>query len=380
VLLVALNLFASLPHGGLFALIAALAALGVMARVEVPAGGADPGAGGDPNPGSGGDPGSGGGDPADDRVDDFADLVPRDSDDRHADAGDGDDDDEDDDADLPAEVRDDPKRLRTRLRRTQRQLAPARPILDRLRDPRTGRLMDERTVDTVLSRARDMEALEALIDKNPELARIIAAASSGKPISASEAATVAAAAGQGDAGAFNEEDLPFDTSTDSGKFFATLARRVHEQDATIRRLNDQLGQVNQRDVARTVRQVEGEWKTQTIAAANRLPEQFRHTFANAVYRAFELAKRDRSLGRVSVRDVIARELQPYARYVRQQQRGDAAAAQRRATNNNNRPGPVTRGTAPARPDDSNRGAGTIRDARQSFFKRIGATPTPGGRR
>jgi hypothetical protein len=72
----------------------------------------------------------------------------------------GDGDDDDDDADLPEEIRNDPKRLRTHLRRTQRQFGAVRPIADRFRDPDTGQYMPPQEIDRVLGRAQDMEELE----------------------------------------------------------------------------------------------------------------------------------------------------------------------------------------------------------------------------
>lgn len=325
-------------------------------------------------------PNADGGAGADDTaVDDLADLVPEP---RRTAADDGDDqhgeDDDDDDADLPENVRDDPKRLRTKLRRTQRQYSAARPVIERLRDPNTGKLYDARTVDTLLSRARDMEEMEGLFEKRPDLVEAIMAARRGDATSGQKR-TIAQA--ETDTGvAFDEADLPFDATSDSGKFFAAMRREQLEDRKLIKQLVGRLDEQGQRESTRQLSVVEQTWKRETVAAANRLPEEVRQLFVNAVQGRYEVARRDRGLGRLNPREVIARELQPYATYLRRQKRGEVGDAARRANNNINRPGPVTRGTAPAGAGDSNRGAGTIRDARKSFFSRIGGSPAPGGRR
>lgn len=287
----------------------------------------------------------------------------------------GDDDDDDVDQDLPPEIRDDPKRLRTHLRRTQRQFGRVRPIAERFRDPSTGQYMQPQQIDRVLGRAQDMEELETFFAENPDIVQGIVArrqAGGRRGGATPEDAFVDPFA--------NEDDLPWDTKTPEGKKFLELfrdgAKSNHDLKTQIKRLEGQLGQVNQRDTTRTIAGIESAWKTSTLAAAAKVPEQYRETFVNSVWRTFALAKAQRQLGKVQLRDVIERELKPYVRAARGAQRTTAAGAQRAAEHNTTIPRPGARGsTSAAGPNDSNKSVGTIRDGKKSFFARLGMAPT-----
>lgn len=280
-----------------------------------------------------------------------------------------DDDDDDEDAGLSPEVRDDPKRLRTHRRRLQRQLSAVRPIAERFRGP-DGKFLDARQVDTIVSRARDMEEFEQLFEQHPDLLQEIIArkrgGAKGKP--------AAAAAAAGDE--FDESALPFETESKQGKFFANMARQLHDSQRLTRQLSEQLTQFQRTDTTRTVAQIETTWKTATLKAAEQVPEVSRRTFVNAVHRAFELAKVRGQLGRANVQRILEQELEPYVRANRGKARQDAAGAQRRAEHSTTVPRPGNRGqTTAASPSATNK-VGTIRDGRKSFFERQGMTPPP----
>lgn len=356
----------TLSVASLVAVVTALAVVGIVV------GAPDSGAGGEEGAPAGGDAGTEG---SEDATRDGGDDGGREADgDRRA-AGGGDDDDDDVDADLPAEIRDDPKRLRTHLRRTQRQFGKVRPIAERFRDPSTGQYMQPQQIDRMLGRSQDMEELETFFADNPDIVQAIVERRQGgarRPGAADPDAWVDPFA--------KEDDLPWDTTTPEGKKFLELFRdgnkTQHELRTQIKRLEGQLGQVNQRDTTRTLAGIESTWKTSTLAAANKVPAEYRENFVTSVWRAFELAKTKRQLGKVRVDQIIERELKPYVRATRGAQRSTAAGAQRTAEHNTTIPRPGARGTTSAAdPNASNKGVGTIRDGRKSFFSRLGMQPS-----
>lgn len=354
----------SMSMSVLVAVFTALAVVGIVAGA--PSGGAD----GDAGEAAGGDAAQG--DSADTSQsgteDQDGDAAPGD---RRA-AGNDDDDEDDTDRDLPEEIRNDPKRLRTHLRRTQRQFGKVRPIAERFRNPTTGQYMQPQEIDRVLGRAQDMAELETFFADHPDVVQTILEKRRGGK------GAVAAAEDTFQDPFANPADLPWDTETPEGKKFLELfrdgARHTHELRQHIKRLEGQLGQVNQRDTTRTLAGIENTWKSATLAAAARVPDHLRESFVTNVWRAYELAKHTKALGRVQVQQVLERELKPYLRAARGAQRQTVAGAQRSAEHNNNIPRPGTRSNGAANPKDSNK-AGTIKDARKSFFDRVGMNPT-----
>lgn len=356
----------TLSLASLVAVCTALAVLGIVAGAPT-----DGAAGGDEGTPAGGDAGS---EISEDATRDGLDDGGSDADGSRRAAGGGDDPDDDDpDADLPEDIRNDPKRLRTHLRRTQRQFGRVRPIAERFRDPATGQYMQPQQIDRVLGRAQDMEELETFFNDHPDVVQLIMEKRrGGRGAAAAEDAFVDPFA--------NPADLPWDTETPEGKKFLELfrdgAKSNHELRTQIKRLEKQLGQVDQRDTARTIGGIEANWKTQTLEAAKKVPQEYRETFVNSVWRSFELAKTRRQLGKVRVDQVLERELKPYVRASRGAQRTNVAGAQQRAEHNTTIPRPGARGsTSAAGPADSNKGVGTIRDGKKSFFARLGMAPT-----
>lgn len=351
-------------------LIVALLTVFAVGQVVVPDGGAAAPAGGDPA-GEGGDPADegGGGPDGGDPVGDAAAAAAA----AAADGPDADDP-EDDWAGLPQDLRDNPKLLRTRHRRLQRQFSQAKPIVERFRDA-NGQLMSADQVDRVLQRAREMEEFDGFLDENPDVVTTI--------LERRKAGGRAPAAEDVYQDPFaNAEALPFDTATETGRFlqatFSRIGRENHELRQQIRQVLAGVGDLRTSDQARTVAQHEQVWRSAVLEGIKELPEESRGIFANSIYRAFQLAKGNGTLARVNVAQLVERELAPFRRAGRARTRTDAAAAQRRATGAQSTPQPQRGRTAPVDPNATTK-VGTIRDGKRSFFTRLGMSAPAGGR-
>lgn len=295
-----------------------------------------------------------------------------DDEERQAAGGDPDDDDENDEAGLPENVRNDPKWLRTQRRKLQREVAPLRPLKDRLRGP-DGRFLTADELDRRFGKARDMEEFESLLSEQPDLVQIILDRKAGKGRPAAAGA---------DEDAFqdpfaDDAAVPWDVTTDTGRAFRDLfrnqAKENHALKQSLRRLERSLGDVTTRETTRTLAQHEDHWRAAVRTAATQLPAEARQAFADAVRGVFEVAKRDKTLGRLNVQQVIERYVTPYRKAAKGQQRTNAAGQQRRAEGNRQLPRSGAPGrTSVATANDTNKpGAGTIKDAKKSFYERLG---------
>lgn len=267
------------------------------------------------------------------------------------------------------------KRVRTWNRRQARQLKHALPIAERFRD-REGRFLPMEEIDRRLIRAREMDEFDEFLRENDDLVPLILDRKNGKKKGRT------AAAGGDDDEAFqdpfaDETKVPWDTASESGRAFLELFRRGakenHELKQTLRRLERSLGDVTQRETHRTLAQHEDLWRSAVRAAAAQIPEPSRQAFADAVRGVFEVAKRDRTLGRLNVQQIIKGYLTPFQKAAKGQQRTNAAGQQRRAEGNRTlpRPGGPGRTTVASPQDSNNKKNETIRDARKSFFVRLG---------
>lgn len=291
-------------------------------------------------------------------------------------AADGGDDEDDEDAGLAPEVRDDPKRLRTRHRRLQRQMGEVRPIADRFRGP-DGKYMSPDQIDRMRARAQDMDEVQQLLDANPDILQSMLERRNGRP----------AAAARDDYQDLFPDDaaIPWDTADPASKTLVDTLRKFHRDIHDLRKENTQLkqglGTVHERDTARSAQEVEDSWKTQTLAAAKAagLTGDDHDHFVNSVYLNFRLARAEKRLGKVNRAAILEQALRPFKRTRVAGDRRAAADAHARADANGTRPQPGSRGaTTPARASDTNR-SGTLKDAREGFFARIGRTPPPGVR-
>lgn len=374
-----LALFLTLSAHGGFAGLALLSMLvvGIVGAPGGDGGAGDGGGGGDDGAGDGGgDAGEqGDGDAGDDGADPQAD--------RRA-AGD------DDDADLTDEEREREellntltpeeraKRARTWNRRTSRQLRAIAPIAERFRG-KDGRYLTVDEIDRIRNKAADQEEIEAFYAEHPDLLQEMLKRKNG-------ARTEPAAAAAFVDPFANEADLPFDTTSPEGKWFVEQHRRQARENfelkQTLTRLEQALGGVHERDTQRSLAQAENTWKTETLAAAKTagLAGDDLQDFVNGVYANFRLARAEKRLDKVDRKQIIERALRPFKRNRTAGTRQAAAGAHQRAAHNTGVPRPGNRGAAgPANPQDTNRPAGTIKDARKGFFARVGMSAPPGGR-
>lgn len=292
-----------------------------------------------PSAPAGGDPAPAAAEAAGDAGADAADAG-----DAEADAGDGDPDpaaaaaadqdaegEDEEDVGLAPEVANNPTRLRTRLRRTQRALGELkRAGVDQLRGP-DGKLVD---VTDLLRRAREFDSLDAMLRANPKLREFT------QPAAAADAREPAAPA-------FDPASLPFETDSVEGQFFLKQAQTIHEQQQELRRLAARLDARDGQDVQRTIAQHESDWKSQTLAAANQIEDQgVRNIFVKAIYGQFYAAKQQGRLGKLNVKELITAELAGLKVGPETKKRAAAAAAQSIVQRNASLPKPAT-GGAPA---------------------------------
>lgn len=301
------------------------------------------------------------------------------------DAGDGDDDITDEErereellAALPPEEQ--AKRARTWNRKNQRTVRTLTPIAEQFRDPRSGRYLTPQEVARIRSKAADQEELEEFFNEHPDLLNEVIKRKKGGGRTAEAAAAEAFADPYA-----NENDIPFDTASPEGKFLVGFMREAkrenHDLRQSVKRLEQALTGVNERDTQRTFTQIEATWKDETMRAATTagLQGDDLQDFVNGVYSQFRLGKAERRLDKLDRKAIIERALRPFKRNRSAGDRRSAADAQRRAEGNTRVPRPGQRGAAqPANPNDTNR-TGTIRDGRKSFFARQGLSAPPGGR-
>lgn len=292
---------------------------------------------------------------------------------RHA-AADDDADPEDDG--LAPEVANDPKRLRTRLRRLQRQMRPFRDVEGQLRD-QSGRLLTPQEINRRFSLAQDQEELNAFFAEHPDTLEQILERKrgGGRRAAAVEEFTDPFA---------DPSKLPFDVTDEAGKFFVEQFRAQAKENfdlkQMLKRIEQGLGGVQQQTQQERLTRTEQAWKENTLTAAKTAGLSADDTvdFVNNVYRDFRLAGAEKKLDKADLRAVIARNLRPFARHAAGRSRGQAAQQQRTAQRNGERPQPQRQG-APTTAQATTNNRETIRDGRKSFFARAGQAP-PAGRR
>lgn len=288
-------------------------------------------------------------------------------------ADDHDDDPDNDDREFDALPPDQQaKTARTRLRRYQRQFKTLRPIADMFRGP-DGRLMPTQDVQRRLAAAADWEEMNEFLQQHPDIVgQILERKNRG---------------GRGPAEPqrkefedpfADESKLPFDTTTDAGKFIVNHLRNHAKENFELRQLVDELRNgvtdVRRRDSQRSLQQTEGEWKNRTLEAARAagLDKADLQLFVESVWNVFERGKLTRSLNRLNLQDVIAKKLAPF----KARRRSNVAGQQQRAEHGRTVPPPAGRGrTTAATPNDKNN-VGTIKDARKSLFTRLGMSAGP----
>jgi hypothetical protein len=220
-------------------------------------------------------------------------------------AADADEDDLDDDgADDVAQHLPEPQ-VRTRARRLQRQMARMRPIVERFRDPATGKTMTPDQVDRLLANARDFDAIDRVFQGSPELMtrfmqerdRI----ASGQP--APSSSRPAAAPTEPADAPFDESTWPFETDTPTGQRLLQMAKDQHELTRQFRATQRELTAIKQGTEQQTLSQTEQAWKRDTLAAAAEVAPEYRELFIRGVYYQFELLKSRNQLGAATPKSV-----------------------------------------------------------------------------
>jgi hypothetical protein len=237
-----------------------------------------------------------------------------------AEAGDDDEADDDDVSELlPQELTEHPsvKAMSKRLKKLNRQNR-------RLRDE-SGRFRGL-NVDELAHKARVHDELQQLLQRRPDLARALLEGS----------AAVAAPSEP----SFNPDDLPFDTSDASGKFFAKFYQDFMALQRDNKELRQHLTNVTEQTSRETRRGVAVRWKQAVDAAADQLPDAYRDMFSDAMYLAF---KESQEKGvNLDPQAVIGHYLKRHAHTKQTIQRATQAAQQRMAQGNQATP----RGMAP----------------------------------
>jgi len=238
------------------------------------------------------------------------------------DAGDGarsDDDDSDDDddySDVPFNEHPRFKALTRKLSKTKKQLARFRPLAERVKDV---------NVDELSLKARTADQLQEVLSKNPKLRQQMLEAMA-RPDAGNEPEPEPE---------FDPSKLPFDTSDESGKFFAAWRKEFLDLKKENARLAGELKSIRETG-AQQQRAVEvRSWKSAVEAAQAHVPEHFREMFNDAVYGAFREAK-ERGV-RLDPQKVIDHYLKKAGINKGTQAKASAAAAQRIAEQNKKLP-------------------------------------------
>lgn len=285
----------------------------------------------------------------------------------------GDEEEDPDDDGLAPEIANDPKRLRTRLRRTQRQLKPFRDVEGALRDPASGRLLTPQEITRRFSLADDQAELNAFFAEHPDMLEQILERKrgGGRREAAAKPTFVDPFA--------DPSKLPFDATDEAGRFFVDNMRAQAKENFELRELLNEIreGQQGlQQGVQRErLSRVEETWKTNTLGAAKAagLDAEDTKDFVNNVYRDFRLLGAEKKLDKADVNAVIARNIRPFSRHAAGRSRGAAATQQRMADGNSRRPQPQRQG-APTTAQAKTNSKETIKDGRRTFFERAGQRP------
>jgi hypothetical protein len=263
------------------------------------------------------------------------------------------------------------KNARTRLRRYQRQFRTLRPIADLFRSE-DGRYLAPQEVQRRLNAAADWDEMHPFLQQHPDIvAQILERKNRGT-------GPVADQRPQFEDPFKDEDKLPFDTSTEAGRFIVDNLRGMAKQNFELRQQIEELRtgvtEVKQNEGRRSLASVENTWKSRTLEAATKagLDEADKRLFVESVWNVFERGKLTRSLARLNLQQVIDQKLAPF----KGRRRATVAGQQGRAERGRIVPPPAGRGrtTAAAATDRNN--AGTIKDARKSLFSRLGMSAPP----
>lgn len=263
--------------------------------------------------------------------------------------------------------------VRNRLRRTQRFATRARPIVERFRDPKTGKWATGDEVDRTLRKARDFDEIESVLTRSPEAVQFLMKERA--RLDALERGETPAAAAAEDP-PFNEEEWPYETDTPQGQRLLALAKSDHENKTLLRKMQQRLDGLGTKDEEREFAQVNETWKAATLAAAEKeVAPEYRNLFIKGVNRLFRELKSQGRLTKANVNAVIDAELADVRAAKKAATRTTTTAASRTVAANANlprvpRPGQVTPAAAGASTKRE-----TLKDGSSSFFARVRGSQT-----
>lgn len=294
------------------------------------------------------------------------------ADDLHA--GDGGDD-GDEAPDLSDEIDALPEtNVRTQLRRQQRFNKRSRPLVERLRDPQTGRLMPAADLDRALADARQFQQLDQVFANSPKALQVFL--DEQKRLGQSPAEAALAAADMDDDKPFNEDEWEFETDTAQGKRLLAMAKDLHESGRRVRRLEKGLKQTSSTQQEIADRGVEERFKSLALANVDRIPYDgpIKGQFVNAVYREFMDLKRTGRLTKANAEEIVEKTVlafggkqRPGPARTKTTIAQSAAAAGNKELPRTPRPGVVAPVNGQPKPKERE----TIADAAKSFFGRQG---------
>lgn len=260
--------------------------------------------------------------------------------------------------------------IRTRHRRLQRFASQVRPLADRFRDARTGRLMSTADVDRVLSNSREFEELDRVLRADPDAVRAVITAQqrlqSGAPATPAAPTRVPF-----DEARFRAEWAYETDSVDGQRFYAQqleLKREVHEQRQDSAELRQLLRQVQQGSEQEAVGRVETDWKTLAGQAGKEVDETYRRMFVERIFFQFQLLRERGQLTKASAQQVIDEVLAPVRAAKARAARSTTTRQSQMVAGNATlprvpRPGALTPATGQATTRE------TLDDARRSFLGR-----------
>lgn len=264
--------------------------------------------------------------------------------------------------------------VRNRLRRTQRFATRARPIVERFRDPKTGKWASPEDVDRTIRESRDFQQIDYVLTRSPKALQFLI--DERARLDALERGDAAAAAAADEDPAFNEEEWPYETESPQGQRLLALAKSDHENKTLLRKMQKRLDGIGTKNEEREFAQVNETWKVATLAAAEKeVAPEYRNLFVKSVNRLFRELKGQGQLTKANVNAVIDAELADV--------RAAKKAAARTTTTRQSatvaanaglprvpRPGQIT----PAAAGTSTKRE-TMKDSSASFFARVRGTRT-----
>lgn len=237
------------------------------------------------------------------------------------------------------------KALRKQARKHEARLKKLLPLAGLVKG------MSPDQVHEFMAKARQFDTLASAADSNPRLRAFLFGDDGGAD--AGTSAGKKPPAGGADFEDLTEDSVPFEATSDVGRFMLAEFRRNRQELATLRselaRAAGELTQFQNLIGQRAENASRAAWKTAVEAAAKELPEGYREMFMDAIHGAYSHAKA-RGL-KITPQQAIDHYLNKARTSLRltagQQQRASGAAAQSMAEHNRILPRQSSGGSAPS---------------------------------